>query len=344
MLLPPLEGGESEIQLSPRQKAAVVVRLLLQSGSVPALSSLSEEAQTNLAVQLARMPQLPQEAINSVASEFADAIEQSGISFPDGIDAALGLLEGVISPDAQARLLALSSDGFRSDPWPALREQPAEVLLSFVEQEAEAVAAVLLSRVEVATAAEILGRLPGETARRITLTMSRIGGASTFAIEQIGRSILDQIQSGSVETSGNATAERVGAILNQAKSKIRNNMLDSLDQDDPPFATLVRSNIFTFSNIPQRMRAKDMHFLQRDVDLKDLVTVIAGAEDKDEEAVEFILSNISIRMAQNLRDEAAEQDEVTEDVLETSMANIVEVIRTLEEKGELSLIAPEGVS
>ena len=342
MILPSLDGDSTEIELSPRQKAAVVVRLLLQSGAVPALASLSEEAQTNLAVQLARMPRLQQSEINSVAGEFADAIEQSGMSFPDGIDAALGMLDGVISQDAKERLRALSSDSFRSDPWPKLCEQPANTLLPFIEREAETVAAVILSRIKVATAAEVLGLLPGDTARKITLTMSRIGGASALVVEKIGRSILDQIQSGSIGTQSNVTAERVGAILNQTRSKVRNIMLDSLDKDDPPFASQVRSNIFTFSNIPQRLRAKDMHLLQRDVELNDLAIVISGAEGKDEEAVEFILSNISIRMAQNLRDEAESLDDIPEETLEASMANIVEVVRSLEENGELKLLTPVG--
>ena len=40
--------------LSPKQKAAIVVRLLLSEGAVPALSALPESKQTELAIQLAR--------------------------------------------------------------------------------------------------------------------------------------------------------------------------------------------------------------------------------------------------------------------------------------------------
>ena len=93
-------GPAPALSLTPKQKAAVVVRLLLSEGAVPALSNLPESKQTELAVQLARMAPVDQATVAAVAEEFADAIENIGLSFPGGLDGALGLLEGVISPSA----------------------------------------------------------------------------------------------------------------------------------------------------------------------------------------------------------------------------------------------------
>lgn len=339
MVVPGL-GNPSQGELSSKQKAAVVVRLLLQNGALPALSSLSEDTQTSLAVQLARMPSLPQTTVDGIADEFANAIQGIGMSFPEGIDGALSLLENAISEDAMERLKAMSPTELRRDPWQTLQELNSDAMLQVIQRESTEVAALVLSRLNVSTAAQILGKLPGEIARRIALSMSKVGSVSALVTERIGQSILDQLQSGASTDQNTSSAERVGAILNQTKSKVRDDVLASLDERNPPFAVEVRSNIFTFANIPDRVQPKDIPVVQRDIDLNDLTAAIAAAEDRDKLAVDFILGNISIRMAQNLKDEAEEQTDISEDRLDEAFSNIVDVIMKLEENGDISLIPP----
>ena len=98
--LPALDAPVTTAHLSGREKAAIVVRLLLNEGAIPALTHLPESTQTDLAVQLARMTPVDQATVDAVATEFADEIENLGLSFPNGLEKALGLLEGVISARA----------------------------------------------------------------------------------------------------------------------------------------------------------------------------------------------------------------------------------------------------
>ena len=95
-------GGDLTASLSGPQKAAIIVRLLLSEGAAPALSSLPERLQTELALQLARMAPVDTATVNAVAEEFLAAIENVGLSFPKGLEGALGLLDGVISAGASS--------------------------------------------------------------------------------------------------------------------------------------------------------------------------------------------------------------------------------------------------
>lgn len=106
------------VHLTPKEKAALVVRLLLTEGAVSALLSLPESKQTELAIQLARMAPVDQAAVDSLVREYADAIENFGLSHPAGLDGALGLLDGMISSGASSRLREMSSIPFFNDgPW-----------------------------------------------------------------------------------------------------------------------------------------------------------------------------------------------------------------------------------
>ena len=338
--LPALDGPKPA--LNSREKAAIVVRLLLSHGAVPALTSLSESKQTDLAIQLARMAPVDQDTVARVADEFADAIEAICLSFPNGLDGALGLLDGVISEGASARLRQMAPAQYCGNPWDDIDKADAERLVPFLQNESIEVAAVILSKLKVAKAAEILGKLPGELGRRITYAISTTGGVSPSVVHRIGASLADQLEMRPVTAFADAPVSRVGAILNYAPSSVRDDMLSGLDDEDKAFADDVRAAIFTFANIPERIAPRDVPRIQRDIDQDDLAKIVASAGGADQKAIDFILENISKRMAENIREEAAEKGTVTTDDAEAAMIRVVGIIRGLEAAGEIFFVANDA--
>ena len=230
---PVLDGPAAK--LSSKEKAAIVVRLLLSYGAVPALTELPESKQTELAVQLAKMTPVDQETVAAVATEFADEIERIGLSFPTGLDGALGLLDGVISDGASSRLRQMAPAGYRGNPWDDIGKAEVERLVPYLENEATEVAAVILSKLDVGKAAEILGKLPGEQSRRITYAVSQTSKVSPAVVHRIGTSLAEELSSRPVEAFSEGPVKRVGAILNYAPASVRDDVLTGLDDEDKIF-------------------------------------------------------------------------------------------------------------
>ena len=134
---------------------------------------------------------------------------------------------------------------------------------------------------------------------------------------------------------------RVGAILNYSPASVRDEVLNGLDTEDNEFAEQVRKAIFTFANIKDRVSPRDVPRIQRDLDQADLVLVVAAAEGPDKDTVDFILENISQRLAESIREEAAEKGAVPTKDSEAAMMKIVNVIRELDGSGEIALIAED---
>jgi len=329
-------------KLTSREKAAIVVRLLLTHGAVPALTSLPERKQTELAIQLARMAPVDQETVAAVADEFADAIEGICLSFPSGVDGALGLLEGVISEGATARLRKMAPSQYRGNPWADIDKVEIERLVPILENESIEVAAVILSKLQVSKAAEILGKLPGELSRRITYAVSTTSRVSPTVVHRIGTSLAEQLEARPVTAFSDAPVDRVGAILNYAPSTVRDDVLTGLDSEDKEFADEVRAAIFTFANIPERIAPRDVPRIQRDIDQEDLAIIASAATGADETAVAFILDNISKRMAENIRDEAKEKSNTSAADAEAAMIRVVGVIRDLEEASQIFFVANDA--
>ena len=336
---PVLDGPASK--LSTKEKAAIVVRLLLTYGAVPALGKLSESKQTELAVQLAKMTPVDQETVAAVATEFADEIERIGLSFPTGLDGALGLLDGVISEGATSRLKQMAPSGYRGNPWDDVGKVENERLIPYLENESTEVAAVILSKLDVGKAAEILGKLPGEKSRRITYAVSQTSSVSPAVVHRIGTSLAEELSNRPVEAFAEGPVKRVGAILNYAPASVRDDVLTGLDDEDKVFADDVRAAIFTFANIHERIAPRDVPRIQRELDQEDLTLIVAGALGEDQTSVDFILENISKRMAENIRDDAKEVGDVKVDEMEQAMIRVIKVIRQLEADGEIFFVVKE---
>ena len=330
--------GGSAIALTPTEKAAIVVRLLLGQGAVPALSSLSEDKQTKLAVQLARMQSVDQATVIAVADEFAAEIERIGLSFPKGLSGALGLLDGTLSENAARELRKMAPDGDTNSYWKVVNDADNERLLPYLQNESVEVAAVILSKLGVNKAAEILSKLSGERARKVTLAVSKTGGVAPDVVARIGRSMAEQLEVRPMLAFDAEPVSRVGAILNYTSASVRDALLEGLDEDDKEFADQVRASIFTFANIAERIAARDVPRIQRDIAQDDLAIVVATAQGDDEKSVTFILENISKRMAENIREDAKALGDVKTEDAEAAMLRIVSKIRELEEAGEIFFV------
>lgn len=317
------------------------MRLLLESGALPELSQLSEEDQAELVLQLGRMKPVDRATVQAVADEFAEAIENIGVSFPEDLETALGMLDGVISSAASSRVRQTSNDNFRGDPWEQIAALDDDRLAAIVEREAVEIAAVIMSKIPVKKAAAILGLIPGERARRITYAISLSGSVAPETVRRVGVSLAEEMGTRPARAFSDGPVDRVGAILNQSPSLVRDDVLEGLDREDRDFAEQVKRAIFTFANIKDRISPRDVPRVHRELEQTDIARVVAFADGKDAASVEFILANISQRMADMIRAEAEELGSVPVTEAEASMRAIVDAIRALESEGEISLVAEE---
>lgn len=327
-------------QLTKRQKAAVIVRLLLAEGVELKLSDLPESLQTELAHQMSTMRFIDRMTLKSVVDEFVDEIESVGLSFPGGLEGALNVLDGTISAATVARIRKAKGFNFTGDPWETISGLDPSRLLPVLEEESVEVGAVLLSKLKVSAAAELLGRLPGPRARKLAYAISLTGAVEPAVVDRIGRAIAEQLDAQPTKAFADGPVERVGAILNFSPAATRDDVLEGLDAEDQAFAEEVRKAIFTFANIPDRIDARDVPKITRDVDPAVLITALAGAMGGPMEAsAEFILGAMSKRMADQLREEIGNLGKVKPKEAEDAMGTVVSTIRELEAAGEVLLLA-----
>lgn len=341
-LAPPYRGGVTA-HLTRSQKAAIIVRFLINEGADIALTDLPDVLQARLTTQMGSMRYVDRGTLADVVAEFAQELEGMGLTFPRGVAGALSALDGRISPQTAARLRKEAGVRQQGDPWEQVKKADLDALIPIVERESTEVAAVLLSKLDVARAADLLGKLPGELARRITYAVSQTGVVSPEAVDRIGLALAAELHDIPETAFAQGAVERVGAILNFSPAATRDDVLTGLDEADQEFAALVRRAIFTFVHIPERVKPTDIPRITREVDQAVLVTALAGAASGDLAPVaEFILNNMGKRMAEAMREEIQERGRVRLRDAEEAMTAVVNAVRTLEAAGEIAYVtAPE---
>ncbi|WP_323764316.1 flagellar motor switch protein FliG [Marinovum sp.] len=339
---PPARARSRAANLTRKQKAAIIVRLLVNEGTEVPLAELPESLQADLTQQMGAMCYVDRATLADVVDEFADELESIGLHFSGGIAGALNALDGRISPQTAARLRKEAGVRQTGDPWMRIRALPLERLLEFISSESTEVAAVLLSKLDTAMAAEILSKMPGPAARRITYAVSLTANVTPEAVDRIGLSLASQLDRDPVRAFKAAPVARVGAILNSSPAATRDALLSGLEEEDEAFAGQVRKAIFTFENIGDRVQAGDVPVIMREVAADDLARALAAASAKGLEAiVDFLLGNMSKRMAESLRDEMTEVGDQKPKEAEAAMSAVVAVIRRLADAGTITLLSDE---
>ncbi|WP_199260261.1 flagellar motor switch protein FliG [Paracoccus binzhouensis] len=334
----PAIGGTG---LTARQKAAVIVRLVLAEGEDIDLARLPPGLQTDLAQEMALMGVIDRETRNAIVAEFCDRLEAVGLSFPGDIDGTLDLLDGHLSPDTSDRLRRMAALNGAGDPWDRIAAMTPALLAELARTEAVEIAAVMFSKLPVPRAAEVFGLLDPALARQIAYAMSLTGGIEAAALQRIGKALIQAADAVPQPPLQGKAGEKVGAILNFSPSSMRDSVLAGLDDDDAAFAGEVRKTIFTWSHIPHRIDPRDIARITREVDNAVLLKALAGARGEARETVEFLLGGISSRLAESMREEMEALGKVSARDAEEAMDEVVATIRRMEAAGDLFLIAPE---
>ena len=327
--------------LSPRQKAAVVVRVMLADGAGLDLSRLPPELQALLAQEMAGMELVDRDTCDEVIAEFCDMIESVGVTFPGSIDGTLDFLGAHLSADTTNRLRRLAALNGITDPWDRIAAMPPAQLAEVARTEAVEVAAVMFTRLPVARASEVFGLLDAGLARQIAYAMSLTAGIEAPALRRIGLALIRAIDARPQPAIEGQPVEKVGAILNFAPALTRDAVLTGLDQDDADFAGRVRKTIFTWANIPRRIDPRDVPRIVREVDAMTITRALAGAAGDNAPTVGFLLSGLSSRLADSMREEMETIGKVTANEAEEAMNAVVAAIRRMEQAGELFLLVEE---
>ncbi|MGR3542290.1 MAG: FliG C-terminal domain-containing protein [Hasllibacter sp.] len=318
-------------------RAALVVRLALDKGVELPLNGLPAPLQERLADRLSRLGTVERDMIETSVALFGEQLDRLGAAFTPGMEGALTLLQGHADPALVDRLRRATGAPPAADPWEALAGLPPARLTEALSREHPATAALALTRLPVPLASRVLSDMPGPDARRIAAAVRTAGDVPERLATEIGEALAGALVT---DTRDEEAPRRVAEILDAGTLQTRTDVLTGLDEVDTAFAAAVRAVSFGFVDIPDRVEARDVPIVLRDVPQEDQIAALGAAlsgEERLAAVAEFILTALPSRLADRLREGAAEAGSDTE-AGEAGMRAIALAAKAAEAAGEIRLL------
>lgn len=319
-------------KLTPEQKAAAVIVSLGAEKASKIYKYLGEEEVERLTVEVAKLGHLEQEQTEEALDEFYKTCVTQKIVTDGGLEYARSVLEKAYGEATANELLSKVTKYLKNRSFEFIRKTDSKNLYSMLQHERPQTIALILSYTDSDQAAQVIAELPEDKKIPVVECIARMESASPEAIKLVEaqlRKQFDNILTTDFTVIGGV--DYIADVMNHMDRSNEKAIFDEMGKDDPELADTIRKKMFVFEDI-LTMDDRSIQRFIRDCDMKDVVYSLKNAT---EEMSGLFYRNMSSRMAETIQSDL----EVTVNVrlrdIEEAQQRIVNVIRRLEEAGEL---------
>lgn len=319
-------------ELTGKQKAAILMISLGSEVSSKVMKSLREDEIEELTMEIANLKRVTAEIKDRVIDEFLQICVAQEYIVTGGIDYAREILEKALGSQKAKDIIGKLTASLQIRPFDFARKTEPSQLLNFLQNEHPQTIALVMAYLRPEQAAIILSALPPlqqvEVARRIAI-MDRTSPEVLREVEQVLEKKLSSFVMHDFTIAGGI--EPMVEILNRVDRGTEKTILEALAEEDPELADEIKSRMFVFENVTSLDNRSVQRFL-REVDVKDLGLALKTASD---EVRDLIMKNMSKRAAEMLKEDMEMMGPVRLRDVEEAQQKIVNIIRQLEDSGEL---------
>jgi len=314
------------------RKAAVLLVTLGRERASDVLQHLREEEIEALSLEMAELQCVQPTAATAVLEEFVATVQARESLVTGGLDYANELLERALGSDRAREIIGRMSSVIEKRPFEFLSRTPPSRIVSLLRDESPATVALVICNLHTTLAAQVLSQLPEDDQPKIAERIARIGEVAPDVIRLIEARLRRSVSTvANEELSVNGGIQCVADILRQTGQSTERNVLDYLNDSNRELADELRERLFTFNDIA-RLDDHAIQLILREADAADLAIAIRGTGD---EVSERILSNVSQRRSEMLREEFTYMRPQRKRAVEAAQGRIVAIARRLQDSGAI---------
>jgi flagellar motor switch protein FliG len=320
------------------RKAAILLMSLPEEQAAQLLAKLEPKQVEAVSIEIAKITGVTGEEQETVIQDFANANPTTLSGRSGGLDLAKSLVEQALGKGASATLESVRQS-IEALPFGFLQKVDSQNLLTFIIDEHPQTIALILCHIPPQQAAAIISGLPAERQMAVIRRIATMSQTSPDIIKEVERGLehrMASVMSQQYENAGGVP--NVAGILNVIDRATERSLLENLAQEDPELVEEIRRLMFVFEDIA-KLGNRDIQNLLKNVESSQWAMALKGASD---ELKEKILSNMSKRASDLLREEMEYLGPVRLSTVEQTQQQIVDVVRRLEDAGEITTHSEEG--
>lgn len=324
--------SSTKLEPTGKEKAAMLLIALGPERSAEIFKFLKEEEIEQLTLEIANIRTVTPADKEKVMEEFyqlclaQDYIAEGGISY------AKEILEKALGSQKALDVINKLTVSLQVRPFDFVRRTDPTQLLNFIQGEHPQTIALILAYLRPAQASVVLSALPqdkqADVARRIA-TMDRTSPDVIKEVERVLEKKLSSLVTEDFTTAGGIPA--IVEILNSVDRGTEKHIIETLEIEETELADEIKKRMFVFDDIVTLDNRSIQRFL-REVDNQLMVVALKGAS---EEVQKVLFNNMSKRLSEMIKEDMEFMGPVRLRDVEEAQQRIVNIIRKLEDAGEI---------
>ena len=314
------------------QKAAILLIALGPEKSATIFKHLKEDEIEELTLEIANTRSVSPQTKEEVLNEFYEVCIAQQYIAEGGIDYAKDLLEKALGQDKAHDVISKLTASLQVRPFEFIRKTDASQLLNFIQDEHPQTIALILSYLPAGQASAVISALPLDKQADVARRIAQMDRTSPDVIKEVER-VLERKLASLVNQDYTIVGgvDAIVEILNYVDRGTEKHILENLEVEEPELADEIKRKMFVFEDILS-LDDKTIQRVLRDVDNNDLGIALKGTS---EEVQNVIFNNLSKRLAAMIREDMDFMGPVRMKDVEEAQQKIVNIIRKLEDSGEI---------
>lgn len=329
--MPPTKALKDR-ELDGRTKAAVFLACLGPKNASKVLAKLSEDEIEQLTLDLSSLGSVEPETREKVVEEFHQMYLANRYVTAGGVDYARNLLEGALGPERAMEVLTKLQSSLTEVPFEFLKRADPSQICTFIQDEHPQTISLILAHLSPKISSIVLSALPQDLRAEIIVRIASMDRTPPEIVREVER-VLER-KMASVFSQGFTFAggvKEVAEILNNIDRGSEKSIMATLTERDPELAEEIARLMFTFDDLI-KVDNSGIQKALREIDQRDLALALKTAS---EELANKILNNMSERARTMIREEMEYMGPVKLKNVEEAQQKMVNIIRRLEEAGEI---------
>lgn len=330
-----LEASTPEFASLPRlRKLAIFLVVIGPEAASEVLRRLDDSTVESVSREITTVGIVPEDLQQQVLDEFAGVVRKASASVLGGGGYAqklLSLAKGEFK--ASSIMSRIGPVGTSIDVVNDIADMDARQIYNLIKTEQPQTIAFILSYLSQEKSAAIVSMMGpdirDEVIERIGTIDSTSLGLVGKVISRLGKHYDVKIRPALHQSGG---VRILADLLNKLDKEMAKTVLTRVSERNPSLGQAVRRKMFSFQDLI-RFSQQDLQRVLREVDTSNLVVAMKPASDALREK---IFGSVSKRAAESLKEELQFLGPVRLKDVEAAQDNIIQIVRRLEEEGEIT--------
>lgn len=318
--------------LTGEQKAAALLISLGPDLAAKVYQHLKEESVEQVTLQIANLRKISPDEKDAVIREALSISAAQEYISQGGVEYAHELLEKALGANKAMEIINRLQGSLQMTPFDYIKRTDPQQLLNFIQSEHPQTISLILAHLSPEHAATILGALPIDVQVDVATRIAILDRAAPDVVMEIERVLERRISSiFTQEFTAAGGVRSLAEVLNRADRSTEKAIMEKLEESNPTLAEEVKRLMFVFDDLIA-LDNRTIQQILREVDAKDLALALKGAK---EEVKEHLLKNMSSRAKAMIVEDMDVMGPVRLKHAEEAQQKIINVVRQLEEMGEI---------